>query len=197
MKTLKERLAYAMSATGKSNQTELSKESGVSQSAISKILRGVNETSKHSGKLAAALGVSADWLINGTGSAFGGDSEAIPRIDVSKLVSVYDEKGPTGDQLSWFSRVPDNFRAYVLKAKTGISQVPANAIVIVDPDTAPGQNSLVVVNIKNVISVFRFHIGGDGRGFLSVDDDRIPLAPVSDGSVIGPIVQIFIPELTT
>ncbi|MGE2346558.1 helix-turn-helix domain-containing protein [Enterobacter asburiae] len=197
MKTLKERLAYAMSATGKDNQTELSRESGVSQSAISKILRGVNETSKHSGKLAAALGVSADWLINGSGSAFGGDGDTIQRVDVSKLVNVYDENGPTGEQLSWFSRVPESFRAYILKNKTGISQVPANSIVIVDPESAPGQNALVLVNVKNSVSAFRYHIGGDGTGFLSVDDDRIPLTPVAEGSIVGTIVQIFIPELNT
>lgn len=197
MKTLKERLSYAMSATGKSNQTELSRESGVSQSAISKILRGVNETSKHSGRLAAALGVSADWLINGTGTAFGGDNDAIPRVDVSKLVDVYDEKGPTGEQLSWFARIPESFRAYVLKAKTGIAQVPSGAIVIVDPNAPPAPNSLVLVIIKGVVSVFRYHIGGDGAGFLSVDDERVPLAPVAAGSVVGPIVQIFIPELNT
>lgn len=197
MKTLKERLAYAMSATGKTNQTELGRESGVPQSAISKILRGANETSRHAGKLAAALGVSADWLINGSGTAFGNTNELIPRVDVSKLVSVYDENGPTGESLSWFTRLPETYRAYVIKAKTGISQVPSGAIVIVDPDAVPTTNSLVLVIIKNVVSVFRFHVGGDGRGFLSVDDERIPLSPVAEDTVVGPILQIFIPELNT
>lgn len=196
MKTLKERLAYAMSSTGKTNQTELGKQAGVPQSSISKILRGDSETSRHSGKLAAALGVSADWLINGSGSIFGESTQPLQPIDVSKNVRVYDAEGSTGDYLSWFSELPEHFRAYVIRTRTGIAQTPAGSIVIVDPKTPPSADDLVLVRLKESVSVFRYHIGGDGDGFLSVDDTRVPLAPVSDpSSIIGAIVQVFIPEL--
>ncbi|MEX0497697.1 helix-turn-helix domain-containing protein [Raoultella terrigena] len=196
MKTLKERLAYAMSSTGKTNQTELGKQAGVPQSSISKILRGDSETSRHSGKIAAALGISADWLINGTGTIFGDSNQPIHAIDVSKNVKVFDIDGFTGDYLSWFSELPEHYRAYIIKGSTGIAQAPAGAIVVVDPNAAPTADDLVLVKIKQALSVFRYHIGGDGNGYLSVDDSRVPLAPVSDlSSLVGPIVQIFIPEL--
>ncbi|HDG9830346.1 TPA: helix-turn-helix transcriptional regulator [Raoultella ornithinolytica] len=196
MKTLKERLAYAMSSTGKTNQTELGKQAGVPQSSISKILRGDSETSRHSGKIAAALGISADWLINGTGTIFGDSNQPIHAIDVSKNVKVFDIDGFTGDYLSWFSELPEHYRAYIIKGSTGIAQAPAGAIVVVDPNAAPTADDLVLVKIKQALSVFRYHIGGDGNGYLSVDDSRVPLAPVSDlSSLVGPIVQVFIPEL--
>ena len=79
-----------MRSTGKTNQTELGKQAGVPQSSISKILRGDSETSRHAGKIAAALGVSADWLINGTGSIYGNSNQPLQAIDVSKNVKVYD-----------------------------------------------------------------------------------------------------------
>ncbi|WP_440866681.1 helix-turn-helix domain-containing protein [Symbiopectobacterium purcellii] len=196
MKTLKERLAYAMHTTGKNNQTELGRQAGAPQSSISKILRGNSETSRHTGKLAAALGVSADWLINGTGSIFGEANQTIQAIDVSKNVKVFDFNGFTGNHVSWFSTLPEHFRAYEIKGRTGISQAPAGAIVIVDPEELPASEDLVLILLKDTISVFRYHIGGDGKGYLSVDDSRVPLAPVSDlSSVLGPIVQVFIPEL--
>jgi len=196
MKTLKERLAYAMSSTGKTNQTELGKQAGVPQSSISKILRGDSETSRHSGKIAAALGISADWLINGTGSIYGESNHAIQAIDVSKNVKVFDYDGFTGDYISWFSELPEHYRAYVIKGSTGISQAPAGSVVIVDPDIKASAEDLVLVKLKEALSVFRYHIGGDGNGYLSVDDNRVPLAPVSDlSTVIGPIVQVFIPGL--
>lgn len=196
MKTLKERLAYAMNSTGKTNQTELGKQAGVPQSSISKILRGDSETSRHSGKLAAALGVSADWLINGSGSIFGETSQPIQAIDVSKHVKLYDGNGFTGESVAWFSALPEHYRAYFIKGRTGIAQAPSGSIVIVNPDESPAADDLVLVLLKGAISVFRYHIGGDGNGYLSVDDSRVPLAPVSDSSsVVGPIVQIFIPEL--
>lgn len=196
MKTLKERLAYAMRSTGKTNQTELGKQAGVPQSSISKILRGDSETSRHSGKIAAALGISADWLINGTGTIFGDSNQPIHAIDVSKNVKVFDINGFTGDYLSWFSELPEHYRAYIIKGSTGIAQAPAGAIVVVDPNTAPTADDLVLVKIKQALSVFRYHIGGDGNGYLSVDDSRVPLAPVSDlSSLVGPIIQVFIPEL--
>lgn len=196
MKTLKERLAYAMRSTGKTNQTELGKQAGVPQSSISKILRGDSETSRHSGKIAAALGISADWLINGTGTIFGDSNQPIHAIDVSKNVKVFDINGFTGDYVSWFSELPEHYRAYIIKGSTGIAQAPAGAIVVVDPNTAPTADDLVLVKIKQALSVFRYHIGGDGNGYLSVDDSRVPLAPVSDlSSLVGPIIQVFIPEL--
>ncbi len=186
-----------MTETGFESQTKLAKASGVEQSAISKILAGASKTSKHSGKLALAMGISADWLINGAGSMYGGAESAIQKIDVSKLVKVYDEKGYTGEAITWLAEVPDNFRAYIMKRNTGIAQAPAGSVVVVNPDQPPSTNDLVVTIVSGSVSVFRYHISGDGGGFLSVDDPRVPLTPVrSESDIAGPIIQVFIPELS-
>ncbi|ECF2366359.1 XRE family transcriptional regulator [Salmonella enterica subsp. enterica serovar Mountpleasant] len=195
MKTLCERLKYAMDNTGVTSQSELSRLSGVNQSLISKILAGRSETSKFSGKLAAALGISADWLINGAGSMLGDDS-SLQKVDFSRLITIWDENGKTSDAVSWPERLPDHYRAYMMKKNTGIAQAPIGAIVIVDPKAAPGNDELVVTNIKNEISVYRFLDGGAGNGFLSVDDSRIPVSPIDDLScLVGVVEQILVRKL--
>ena len=197
MKTLSERLARAMAETGFDSQTQLAKAAGVEQSVISKIIAGASKTSKHSSKLAAAMGISADWLINGAGTMHGAIDSPLQRIDVSKLVKVFDEKGDTGEAITWMSEVPDNFRAYIMKRNTGIAQAPAGTVVVVNPDRSPSTNDLVVTLIAGNLSVFRYHLSGDGGGFLSVDDTRIPVTPVrSESDIVGPVEQIFIPALS-
>lgn len=197
MKTLSERLAKAMVETGFDSQTQLARAAGVEQSAISKIIAGASKTSKHSSKLAAAMGISADWLINGAGNMMGANERPLQKIDVSKLVRVFDENGDTGEAITWVSDVPDNYRAYIMKRNTGIAQAPAGTVVVVNPDRSPATDDLVVTLISGNLSVFRYHLSGDGVGFLSLDDARVPITPVRAVSdVIGPIEQIFIPALS-
>lgn len=196
MKTLSERLAYAMQKTGFTKQTQLAKAAGVEQSQISKILRGKSETSKAAGDLAAAMGVSADWLINGQGNIFGSSLTPFQPVDVSKRVTVWDASGKTDRELSWVEEVPDRYQAYIMSGSTGIAQAPAGSILIVDPELPPATNDLVINVNGGFVSVFRYHLNGAGGAFLSVDDPRIPLAEVSDSSSVrGTVVQIFIPSL--
>ena len=195
MKTLSERLAKAMADTGFDSQTRLARAAGVEQSVISKIIAGASKTSKHSSKLAAAMGISADWLINGSGSIDGEDGP-IQKVDVSRLVSVWDATGITNDVISWHESVPDRFRAYVMPKNTGIERVPVGAITLVDPAITPGNEDLVVTCIRGEISTFKFLEGGSGYGFLAVDDDRVPLFEVVDSScIIGVVEQILIRKL--
>ncbi|ANK01175.1 hypothetical protein ADP73_14325 [Serratia plymuthica] len=184
-----------MQKSGVTSQSELSRLSGVNQSIISKILAGKNETSKYSGRIAAALGVSADWLINGSGNIDGEDGP-IQKVDVSRLVSVWDAAGITNDVISWHESVPDRFRAYVMPKNTGIGRAPVGAITLVDPAITPGNEDLVVTCIRGEISTFKFLEGGAGYGFLAVDDDRVPLFEVVDSScIIGVVEQILIRKL--
>ncbi|MFB5172847.1 helix-turn-helix domain-containing protein [Erwinia amylovora] len=195
MKKLSERLYEAMQKTGLSSQSELAKFAGVNQSIISKILSGKNETSKYSGRLAAALGISADWLINGAGTMEGGEGP-LQRIDTSRLVSVWDEMGKTADVVSWHDSVPDYFRIYLMKKNTGIDKAPEGSLVLVDPKTSPGNNQLVVTNLRGTIATYRFLDGGAGYGFLDVDDPRIPPFEITDPSCIeGVAEQILIRKL--
>lgn len=193
MKTLSERLQHAMITRGIRSQSELARLSGVQQSIISKILSNINETSKYSGKLAAALGISADWLINGTGSMDGVGGEPIQMVDASRIIDLWDENGRTNESVTWPERLPERYRAYRMPRNTGVAQTPEGAIVIVDPESKPGNGDLVVTNINGVISTYRFLEGGAGAGFLSVDDNRVPLAQIPDPScIIGVVEQTFV-----
>lgn len=195
MKTLCQRLQIAMQRTGITSQSELARLSGVNQSIISKILTGKNETSKFSGRIAAALGISADWLINGSGSMEGNDTN-LEKVDVSRMISVWDESGLTNDVISWPDAMPDNFRAYIMRKNTGIDKVPVGAVTLVDPSLKPGNEDLVIANIRGEISAYRFLDGGTEHGFLGVDNDRVPLFEIKDPStVIGVIEQILIRKL--
>lgn len=196
MKRLSERLRHAMTETGIISQSDLARLSGVNQSIISKILTGKNETSKYSGKLAAALGISADWLINGAGKMPGDYESATEKLDVSRIVTVWDENGPTADAISWPESIPPHYRAYIIKKNSGIMQAPAGSVVLVDPTISPGNDELIVTAIRGEISVYRFLEGGAEYGFLSVDDERIPVAEVKDGSwIIGVAEQILVRKL--
>lgn len=196
MKTLRERLVYAMKEAGLTNQSDLSKRSGVNQSIISKILAGKNETSKFSGRLASALGISADWLINGSGSMYGDAAPPLQKVDASRLVSVWDENGQTDDVFSWAESVPPHFRAYIMKKNSGIAQAPSGAVVLVDPTISPGNEDLVVAMIiKKEISLYRYLEGGL-HGFLAVDNERVPVTEVTDPSwIIGVAEQILVRKL--
>lgn len=196
MKKLSDRLKQAMQASGVRSQNELARLSGVQQSIISKILSGKNETSKFSNKLALALGISADWLINGVGSMHGGSHTELEAVNVTKMVDVWDANGKTGDKFTWPESLPKSFRAYVMPKNTGIAEAPLNAVVIVNPDVKPQNNDLVVTSIAGSLSTYRFLEGPDVIGFLGVDDPRIPLSEVTDPSVIlGVAEQIFVRSL--
>jgi len=196
MKTLCERLQRAMADTGITSQSDLARLSGVNQSIISKILAGKNETSKYSGKLAAALGISADWLINGTGSMAGGSDSIIEKLDASRVVSVWDANGQTDDVISWTESVPQHYRAYIMRKNTGIMQAPAGSVVLTDPTVAPGNDELVVTLIRGEVSVYRYLEGGSGYGFLSVDDERIPVTEIKEPScILGVAEQILVRKL--
>lgn len=195
MKTLCERLQHAMQATGITSQSELSRLAGVNQSIISKILAGKNETSKYSGRIAAALGISADWLINGSGNMTGTSEPTLVKLDASRLVDVWDENGPTSDVFSWAEALPAHYRAYIMRKNTGIMQAPADSVVIVDPTSSPGNGELVITQIRGEVSVYRFLEGGE-FGFLSVDDGRIPVTEIKEPSwVIGVVEQILVRKL--
>lgn len=196
MKKLSERLNHAMAEMGVGSQSELARRSGVQQSIISKILSGKNETSKFSGKLAAALGVSADWLINGVGSMRGSEGNELNKMDVSLQLDVWDENGKTGDVVLWIEQLPKHFRAYIMKKNSGVAEAPAGAIVAVDPTAKPGNGELIVTKIHNEISTYRFLEGGSGLGFLEVDDSRVPLSEITDPScILGVAEQIFVRKL--
>ncbi|EOC0350209.1 helix-turn-helix domain-containing protein [Cronobacter turicensis] len=195
MQSLKERLQFAMNETGFRSQTALAKAAGIQQSAVSKILNGTTEVSRSTGKLAAAMGISADWLINGTGSIYGNSSEPMPRVDVSHTVKLYDANGFTGETIAWPKELPETCCAYVIQRDTGVSQAPGGSIVIVDTAIKPAANSLVAVKEDGYVTVYRSNKIGQ-KIFLSVDSDRLPMIEAGeDVEILGVITQLFVANL--
>lgn len=195
MRKLSERLKAAMLATGFKTQNELAKASGIEQPSISKILRGVSETSKASGNLAQAMGVNADWLITGRGQMFD-DSLPKEKMDASKFVDLHTATGFTGEKIQWFRAVSKDCAAFKIPKKTGIKQIPDNSIVIVDKKTTPSNGDIILTNIQGEISAARYLSGASSLGFLAVDDERIPLSEIKDPSIIvGVIREVYIPGL--
>ncbi len=64
------RLRWAMDQAGKTNQSSLASEVGLRPQAIQYLVSPENQAvgSKHTAKLAAALGVDAQWLADGSGT---------------------------------------------------------------------------------------------------------------------------------
>lgn len=63
----------------------------------------------------------------------------------------------------------------------------AGSIAIVDTQLQPGTDDLVVAQIGDSFSVYKFLEGGT-QGFLAVDDSRVPLIDISSSVFLGVIV---------
>ncbi|WP_239954325.1 LexA family transcriptional regulator [Pantoea sp. Z09] len=199
MDTLSERLKQAMRYRGMS-QASLAASAGLSQPSVWKITAGKSHTTKKLLDIARALEVSPDWLAHGKGEMIE-DVHRNPRsadhdlsiegtkfYDGIKIVSVWDEKGPT-DTVTPVPEFIDtsNARAYKLKYDSGYADLPVGCLVVVDTAEQPGSNDYVLASIKGKISAYRYSIGGGG--VLLDADPRVEPIPVSeDVSIIGLIV---------
>lgn len=86
MKTLQERLAWARSRAGRS-QEEVAEFIGIKQSSYSDLERGKTQRSKYTAEIAHFLGVNAYWLATGEG-----DPDPAPHSEVAALFSQLTEE---------------------------------------------------------------------------------------------------------
>lgn len=200
MKTLAERMAYAMQLKGMS-QGALSKATGIAQPTIWRLVNGRAKGSTKINDIARSLGVSPDWLSDGLGSIDTNSERSYPDISKKNAInpgrvtafSVFNEKDEeTGD----IFYVPESIansscRAYVIDRNTGVSEASADSIIVVDESVPLGDGDMVYGESKNGRSVYRFVSGGTD-GYLSVDDERVPLIPTSSLSkILGVVVFLF------
>lgn len=186
--TLSERLQKAMKYRGNMTQGALAEASGVAQPTIWRLVNGKAKGSVKLVDIANALGVNVDWLANGIGEMEGSNNEQKFRLDKSLNISVWDETGETDDfVLSPMGKPLPSYRAYVLSRNTGCAEAPSGSIAIVDTEITPGTGDLVIAQVNNSISVYKFLDGGS-HGFLSVDDNRVPLIDLSSALFIGVVV---------
>lgn len=182
------------------SQASLAASAGLSQPSVWKITAGKSHTTKKLLDIARALEVSPDWLAYGKGEMIEDvhrnprsadhdlSTEGTKLYDGIKIVSVWDEKGPT-DTVTPVPEFIDtsNARAYKLKYDSGYADLPVGCLVVVDTAEQPGSNDYVLASIKGKISAYRYSIGGSG--VLLDADPRVEPIPVSeDVSIIGLIV---------
>jgi transcriptional regulator with XRE-family HTH domain len=199
MNTLSERLKKAMQSRGIS-QAKLAEAAGMSQPSIWKIASGKSQTSKKIVDIARVLGVSPEWLANGSGGMSNTlsptesssnhlitDMSAIPYNDV-RTVRIWDEKGPTDA----YTVVPDlitsiEVRAYLLKHDSGYPDLPAGSLVVIDVNERPAARDYVLADVQGKTSVYRYSVGSGGT--LLDPDSRVAPIPVgNDVKIIGLII---------
>lgn len=198
-KTLAERLAKAMQERGMS-QGALAKATGVAQPTIWRLVKGEAKGSTRLVDIARALSVSVEWLANGSGSMQAEEKMTYPHPPENEMtlggvfaVPIFDR---VNNQTSDYVYVPkpvesDTCRAYILERNSGCYEVPAGTVVVVDTAEIPGNGDLVYAKVNGSYSVYKF-IDGGSSGYLSVDDERVPLVPaLSDAEIIGVVVFLL------
>lgn len=200
-KTLAERLAYAMNERGIS-QGALAKASGIAQPTIWRLVNGKAKGSTRLVDIANALSVRVEWLDNGQGP-MDQDDQTYPHQPAQEMkpggvfsVPLYDSKDNPTDSVIYVPREVESrhCRGYILERNSGCYEAPAGTIIVVDSSEKPGSDDLVYAQVNGTRSVYRF-IDGGANGYLSIDDERIPLIPVSDSVTISGVVVFLLRDL--
>lgn len=195
--TLADRLKIAMALRDNMTQAALAAASGVAQPTIWRLTKGKAQTSGRLVDIANALGVNAEWLANGIGEMEGPTTAPIPRLDRANQIPVWDDEGETDDfVLSPKGKAHPSWRAYILKRNSGCSDAPAGSIVIIDTAIKPGTGDLVIATVNGSVSAYRFLDGGE-HGFLSVDDERVPLITLPPSGVLIGVVILLLRDFRT
>ncbi len=200
--TLTERLIYAMAEKNLS-QGGLAKAAGIAQPTINRLVKGTAKGSSKLVDIANALSVRADWLANGHGPMRDGiDKERFPELNESDRyagitpVSIWIGETKTADVI-WMPKrtAHSNTRAYRLSRNSGCAEAPAGTVVVVDTKELPGTGDYVFAKVNNSTSVYRFLDGGTS-GFLSVDDERIPLIDIDKSAEIVGVIVFLLRDLS-
>lgn len=190
--TFKDRLKQAMEDKG-FTQASLAKEAGLAQSMVWKLVTGNASGTSKLVALSKALGVRPEWLGDGSGPMTDDKNQELstPSFDPSFSVSIYENDLKT-DRLLHVPEIikSDSCKAYHVTEDTGCQEVPAGTYIVVDSSEKPGNNDLVFARVGKSTSVYRFVKGGVDD-FLSIDDKRVPLVPVTSSEVKGVIVFLI------
>jgi transcriptional regulator with XRE-family HTH domain len=139
--TIGDRLNDAIGRAGFRSQNDLARASGVPQPTISRILKGVGTKGPETEtlrKLAAACGVTFDWLNEGI------EPTGLPRGQISsthdpkvQLVDPNVDLGPTADEIidliTAFRRSPKKHRASILNSAKNASALSPTRRTANDP----------------------------------------------------------------
>ncbi len=195
--TLADRLKEAMKEKG-FTQSALAEEAGMAQSMIWKLISGKATKTGKLVDIAKALGVRPEWLSDGGGDKYQLDDSDVVVMNSSHSmpVNIYDEEHETDEvfMVPVLTGSVTNFnscRAYRITQNTGCSEAPEGTLIVVDRSETAANDDLIYARIGKNYSVYRY-INGGSMDFLSVDDSRVPLIPMSsDVEIIGVVVYLF------
>lgn len=200
--TLAERLAKAMNERGMS-QGALAKATGVAQPTIWRLVKGEAKGSTRLVDIARALSVSIEWLANGTGSMEAEEKMTYPNTPKEEMalggvfaVPIFDRNNSQTPNYVYVPKSVESAtcKAYVLERNSGCSEAPAGTVIVVDTSENPGNGDLVYAQVNGSYSVYKF-IDGGSSGYFSVDDDRVPLVPVSDDARVSGVIVFLLRDL--
>jgi SOS-response transcriptional repressor LexA len=153
------------------------------------------------------FGCSAAWLENGTGNppaddrvAHGPVHRMVPVVSwatAGSWVQAVDPIAP-GIAEEWLPTTrPVGPLAFALRAR-GDSMEPViadGAVVIVDPDAAPGHGRVVVVRLGGGEVTIKRLVVDAGRSYLRPDNPRYPVLQLADDAVVCGVVKQVILDL--
>jgi len=182
-------------------QTDLAKSIGVSRQQIANYEKGGSSPRADGlNKLSAALGVSAEWLRDGTGDKSSSGSRDIdfihrkvPVISWSDTASRLEKNNPTINACSWVfppTEVSQHAFALLVRGDSmlnphGSPSFPEKSIVIVDPMIDPLSGDIVVCAFKSSGEVtMKKLIIDSGQKYLKPLNPAYPNMPVEDDDFI-------------
>lgn len=192
--TLADRIKAAMKEKNDMTQAQLAEASGLAQPTIWRLVNGKASGSTKLVDIAKALGVDINWLSNGIGEMYADGKNGFTEntLTYTKVLSVnvYDGETMLNESiLAPSSVITNSTRAYKINKNTGVIEAPKGTLIVIDTEEEPGDKDLVYAVVNNNYSVYRYVEGGSG--YLSVDDSRVPLLPITDSTkIIGVVVYL-------
>lgn len=190
--TLSDRIKEALRHAGKS-QSQLAVEIGISTSAVSQLVTGQVKSLKAATatKMAQATGVSAEWLVSGSGSKFVNTantaianvgSRRIPLISYVQAggwTAVTDrfEPGDAEEFLLTDQDLGDNAFALEIVGESMLPDFQPGDRVIIDPAVAPQPGDFVVARNGELEATFKKY---RPRGVNEHGDTVFELVPLNE-----------------
>lgn len=179
-------------------QGDLATKSGLSQSTISDIERGRNESSRDLPAIASALNMSVEELLSGSQKKPGAGKTSrskFKQIQLKSLAQLVNRKQGSAE-VSAPDLIPDQAVAYILQGNTmeGPSgkYIPRNStLYIVETDDPPiGKVVLASLDDAEVIGEFSIFAG---KPHVRPFNQQYPIIDISKAKIGGILVGVYIP----
>ncbi|RLV61752.1 LexA family transcriptional regulator [Parashewanella curva] len=211
MKTLSERLTYAMNLAGMS-QGRLARKVGIRQQSVYQLCSGKTLASKYTPHLAKALGIKVQWLVHGEGDMY--DENVSSDLVAPKEIPVINWKQAARwpelvdtfsltDTDEWMRVSKPAFNdCFVLRVSgdsmDGNSPKPSiqeGTLIIVQPCSEASSGQMVIAVLPNhERAIFRQYVTEADQGYLKPLNTQYPIIEINNECKIIGIVKQAISE---